>query len=565
MRFSQYLVTTSKEASREAECVSHQLMLRAGLIMKFAAGIYSYLPMGYRVLTRITSIIEEEMERIEAQRLLLPFVQPAELWKKSGRWDSWGEELVRFKDRKGADFVLGSTHEEVITQLMKKQISSYKKLPVIVYQIQTKFRDEPRARGGVIRAREFLMKDAYSFCQSEEEAEVIYEKMKEAYKRVFSRCLLDYRLVEADTGTMGGKFSHEFIILTDSGEDRIVECEKCGYVAKLERAVCVSDETEKGEGQPVKEVSTPGIRTVKELSHFLGCQEKKTLKTIFYETDKGLVAVLVRGDHYVNEEKLRLLLKAKELKLASGNLIREETGVEVGFVGPVGLDRNKLVVDNTVMQGKNFVAGANKKDVHLVNVNPNRDFEPILTGDIRFPVSGDRCPLCRNNIEIKRGIELGHIFHLGERYSSRLGATFLDKMGKEKYFIMGCYGIGVSRLLAAVIEQNYDKDGIIWPKEIAPFQAVVIATSPDTARIAEGVYLRLKKAGIDILWDDRDVSAGIKFSDADLLGIPFKVILGNIFLKEDKIEIKTRRRGEKEKVGRNGISQRIKELIKDAE
>lgn len=565
MRFSQYLVTTSKEASREAECVSHQLMLRAGLIMKFAAGIYSYLPMGYRVLARITSIIEEEMERIGAQRLLLPFVQPAELWKKSGRWDSWGEELVRFKDRKGADFVLGSTHEEVITQLMKKQTSSYKKLPVIVYQIQTKFRDEPRARGGVIRAREFLMKDAYSFCQSEEEAEVIYEKMKEAYKRVFSRCLLDYRLVEADTGTMGGKFSHEFIILTDSGEDRIVECEKCGYIAKLERAVCVSDETEKGEGQPVKEVSTPGIRTVKELSHFLGCQEKKTLKTIFYETDKGLVAVLVRGDHYVNEEKLRLLLKAKELKLASGNLIREETGVEVGFVGPVGLDRNKLVVDNTVMQGKNFVAGANKKDVHLVNVNPNRDFEPILTGDIRFPVSGDRCPLCRNNIEIKRGIELGHIFHLGERYSSRLGATFLDKMGKEKYFIMGCYGIGVSRLLAAVIEQNYDKDGIIWPKEIAPFQAVVIATSPDTARIAEGVYLRLKKAGIDILWDDRDVSAGIKFSDADLLGIPFKVILGNIFLKEDKIEIKTRRRGEKEKVGRNGISQRIKELIKDAE
>lgn len=565
MRFSQYLVTTSKEASREAECVSHQLMLRAGLIMKFAAGIYSYLPMGYRVLARVTSIIEEEMERIGAQRLLLPFVQPAELWKKSGRWDSWGEELVRFKDRKGADFVLGSTHEEVITQLMKKQTSSYKKLPVIVYQIQTKFRDEPRARGGVIRAREFLMKDAYSFCQSEEEAEVIYEKMKEAYKRVFSRCLLDYRLVEADTGTMGGKFSHEFIILTDSGEDRIVECEKCGYIAKLERAVCVSDETEKGEGQPVKEVSTPGIRTVKELSHFLGCQEKKTLKTIFYETDKGLVAVLVRGDHYVNEEKLRLLLKAKELKLASGNLIREETGVEVGFVGPVGLDRNKLVVDNTVMQGKNFVAGANKKDVHLVNVNPNRDFEPILTGDIRFPVSGDRCPLCRNNIEIKRGIELGHIFHLGERYSSRLGATFLDKMGKEKYFIMGCYGIGVSRLLAAVIEQNYDKDGIIWPKEIAPFQAVVIATSPDTARIAEGVYLRLKKAGIDILWDDRDVSAGIKFSDADLLGIPFKVILGNIFLKEDKIEIKTRRRGEKEKVGRNGISQRIKELIKDAE
>jgi len=565
MRLSQYLVTTSKEASREAECVSHQLMLRAGLIMKFAAGIYSYLPMGHRVLARITSIIEEEMERIGAQRLLLPFVQPAELWKKSGRWESWGEELVRLKDRKGADFVLGPTHEEVITQLINQQINSYKKLPVIVYQVQAKFRDEPRARGGVIRAREFLMKDAYSFCQSKEEAKVIYEKMKEAYKRVFSRCLLDYRLVEADTGTMGGEFSHEFIILTDSGEDRIVECQKCGYIAKLERAVCVTDETEKGERQPVKEVSTPGIRTIKELSHFLACQEKKTLKTIFYETDKGLIAVLVRGDHYVNEQKLRLLLKAKELKLASDNLTRKEIGVEIGFVGPVGLDRNKLVVDNTVMQGKNFVTGANKKDVHLINVNPDRDFKPTLTGDIRFPVLGDSCPLCGNETKIKRAIELGQIFHLGEGYSSSLGATFLDKMGKEKYFIMGCYGIGVSRLLAAVIEQNYDKDGIIWPKEIAPFQAVVIATSPDTARAAEGAYLRLKKAGIDTLWDDRDVSAGTKFSDADLLGIPFKVILGNIFLKEDKIEIKTRRPGEKEKVGRNGISQRIKELIKDAE
>ncbi len=533
--------------------------------MKFAAGIYSYLPMGYRILARITSIVEEEMERIGAQRLLLPFVQPAELWKKSGRWESWGEELVRFKDRKGADFVLGPTHEEVITQLIKQQISSYKKLPVVVYQVQAKFRDELRARGGVIRAREFLMKDAYSFCQSEEEARVIYEKMKEAYKRVFSRCLLDYRLVEADTGTMGGEFSHEFIALTDSGEDRIVECRKCGYVAKLERAICATDDAEKDESRPVKEVSTPGIRTIKELSRFLACQEKKTLKTIFYETDKGLIAVLVRGDHYVNEEKLRLLLKTKGLRLASNNLIRKEMGVEIGFVGPVGLDRNKLVVDNTVMQGKNFVTGANKEDVHLIDVNPNRDFKPVLTGDIRFPLSGDKCPSCENKTEIRRGIEVGQIFHLGEGYSSRLGATFLDKTGKEKHFIMGCYGIGVSRLLGTIIEQNYDKDGIIWPKEIAPFQAAVIATSPDTAGAAEEIYLRLKKAGIDALWDDRDVSAGIKFSDADLLGIPFKVILGNIFLKENKIEIKIRRRGEKQKIGRDGISQRIKELIKDAE
>lgn len=564
MKFSNYLIVTSREFSGKTECISHQLMLRAGLIMKFAAGIYSYLPLGYRVLARVTSIIEEEMERIGAQRLLLPFVQPAELWKKSGRWDSWGEELVRFKDRKGSDFVLAPTHEEIITQLIKQQINSYKKLPIILYQVQTKFRDEPRARGGVIRAREFLMKDAYSFCQSEEESKVIYEKMKEAYQRIFSRCLLDYRLVEADTGTMGGKFSHEFIVLTDSGEERIVECEKCGYAARLEKAVCVPDEAEKGESQPVKEVFTPGIRNIKELSHFLGCQEKKTLKTIFYETEKGLMAVLVRGDHHINEEKLRLLFRAKKLKLASDNLVRKEIGAPVGFVGPVGLDKNRLVVDDTVMQGKNFVTGANKKDVHLVNVNPNRDFNPTLTGDIRFPVLGDRCPLCGNKIKIKRGIEIGQIFHLGERYSESFGATFLDRRGKEKYFIMGCYGIGVSRLLAAIIEQNYDRDGIIWPKEVAPFQVVVIATSPDTGEAAEGVYLRLRKAGIDVLWDDRQVSAGIKFSDADLLGIPFKVILGNVFLKEDKIEIKARQGGKKEKVKKDEISQRTKELIEDA-
>lgn len=564
MKFSNYLIVTSREFSGKTECISHQLMLRAGLIMKFAAGIYSYLPLGYRVLARVTSIIEEEMERIGAQRLLLPFVQPAELWKKSGRWDSWGEELVRFKDRKGGDFVLAPTHEEIITQLIKQQISSYKKLPIIVYQVQTKFRDEPRARGGVIRAREFLMKDAYSFCQSEEESKMVYEKMKEAYQRIFSRCLLDYRLVEADTGTMGGKFSHEFIVLTDSGEERIVECEKCGYTARLEKAVCLSDEAEKSESQPVKEVFTPEIRNIKELSHFLGCQEKKTLKTIFYETEKGLMAVLVRGDHHINEGKLRLLCRAKKLKLASDNLVRKEIGAEVGFIGPVGLDRNRLVVDDTVMQGKNFVTGANKKDVHLMNVNPNRDFNPTLTGDIRFPISGDRCPLCGNKIKIKRGIEIGQIFHLGERYSSSLGATFLDRRGKEKYFIMGCYGIGVSRLLAAIIEQNYDRDGIIWPKEVAPFQVVVIATSPDTGETAEEVYLRLKKAGIDVLWDDRQVSAGIKFSDADLLGIPFKVILGNIFLKEDKIEIEARQGGKKEKVKKEDISQRTKELIEDA-
>lgn len=564
MRFSHYLLVTSRETSREAECVSHRLMLRAGLVMRFAAGIYSYLPLGYRILARIISIIEEEMNGIGAQQLLLPFVQPASLWKKSGRWNNYGEELVRFKDRKKGDFVLGPTHEEAVTQLAKQQIGTYKKLPIIVYQIQTKFRDEPRPRGGIIRTKEFLMKDAYSFCQSEEELKMIHNEMKEAYERIFSRCLLDYRLVEADTGPIGGKLSHEFIVLADSGEDKIVECEKCGYVAKLEKGAYLAEEPEKDEPRAIEEVSTPGIGSIKKLCQFLGCQERRTLKTILYQTGKGTAVVLIRGDHQINEEKLKRLLGVKNLKLASDELAKKELGVKIGFVGPVGLDTNRLVVDNTVMQGKNFVAGANRKDVHLMNVNPNRDFRPTITGDIRFPVSGDRCSSCESRIKIKRGIEVAHLFQLGEDYSRSLGATFLDKSGKEKYFIMGCYGLGVSRLLAAIIEQNYDKDGIIWPKDIAPFHAVIIATSPETAKAAEGVYLRLRKAGIDVLWDDRDVSAGIKFSDADLLGIPFKVIIGNTFLKESKLEIKARQRGEIEKVKEGHISRRMKELIEDA-
>ena len=564
MRLSQYLFSTSKESSKGAEYSSHKLMLRAGLIKRFATGIYSYLPLGYRVLAKISSLIEDEMDRIGAQRLLLPFLQPADLWKKSGRWENYGEELVRFEDRKGAEFALGPTHEEMITQLVKEEISSYKRLPLILYQIQTKFRDELRPRGGVIRAREFLMKDAYSFCRNEEELISVYQKMKEAYERIFSRCGLDYRVVEAETGSIGGRASEEFIALASSGEDKIVVCEHCGYAAKLEKAEYEPPEEAHTELETMKEVYTPNTRTVKEVSQFLHCRPRDILKTIFYQTEAGLIAALIRGDHQINEAKLKILLKVKKLKIAGNNLIKEEIGVEPGFTGPVGLDKYQLIADNTVMRSRNLVAGANRKDTHLVNVNAGRDFQPTMIGGIGFPLSEDVCRACKNRMEVKRGIEIGHLFQLGEIYSRSLKATFLNEKGEENYFVMGCYGIGVSRLPAAIIGQNHDSQGIIWPPEITPFQAIVIPTSEKTLKVAQDVYQNLKDHKVETLWDDRDLSAGVKFKDADLVGIPFKVIVGDTFLKEGRIEIKTRREAKIEKVRKNMISQRMRELIQDA-
>ncbi len=564
MRLSRYLFSTSKESSKEAEHLSHKLMLRAGLIKRFAAGVYCFLPFGYRVLAKISSIIEDEMDRIEGQRLLLPFLQPADLWKKSGRWENYGEELVRFEDRKGAEFALGPTHEEMITQLVKEEISSYKRLPLILYQIQTKFRDELRPRGGVIRAREFLMKDAYSFCRNEEELVSVYQLIKKAYEKIFSRCGLDCRVVKADTGPIGGKLSEEFIALANSGEDKIVQCEHCGCVAKLEKAEYESLEEAQVELEPMKEVSTPNTRTVREVSQFLHCRPGDILKTIFYQTEKGLIAALIKGDHQINEAKLQALLKVKKIEIAGNNSIKKEIGVEPGFTGPVGLDKYPLIADNTVMKSRNLVAGANRKDTHLLNVNAGRDFQPTIIGDIGFPLSGDLCRVCKSRMEVRRGIEIGHLFQLGEIYSRSLKATFLDEKGKENYFVMGCYGIGVSRLPAAIIEQNHDSQGIIWPPEIAPFQTMVIPTLEKMFKVAQEVCQDLKDQGVETLWDDRDLSAGVKFNDADLVGIPFKVIAGDTFLKEGKIEIKTRREAKVEKVKKNMISQRMKELIQDA-
>ena len=564
MRLSQCFISTSKQTPRGAESVSHKLMLRAGLVRKVAAGIYSYLPLGYRVVVKISTIIEEEMDRIGAQQVLLPSVQPAFLWKRSGRWESYGDELLKLRDRKGGEFVIGPTHEEIVTQLVGGEVKSYKRLPIVLYQIQTKFRDELRSRGGVIRAREFLMKDAYSFCRGEEEANYSYQQMRKAYEKIFSRCGLDCKIVEADTGPIGGKRSEEFIATSSSGEDKLVECSGCGYAAKLEKAIFKIEKEGKNSLKQIQEVSTPGARSIEEVSRLLGSHRGNILKSLFYQTEKGLIMALIRGNRPINEEKLKSIVRVTRLELASRDLVKEKIGVEVGFTGPVGLDDYQLIADSGVMRGGNFVAGGNKKDTHLVNVNPGRDFEPTKVGDIGYPIMGDRCTSCGHPLLFRRGIEVGHLFHLGEKYSRSFNATFLDEMGKERYFVMGCYGIGVSRLPAAIIEQNHDQAGIIWPKEIAPFHAIIIPTTERTSAPAREIYYHLKEAGIEVVWDDRDLSPGVKFNDADLIGIPFKIVMGDTFLEEGKIEVKLRREGRIEKMARNMVSQGLKELLEDA-
>jgi len=565
VRLSKYLFFTAKEVPADTELTSHKLMLKAGLVRPVASGLYAFLPIGYRVLNKIISIVKEEMDRIGAQQLLLPFVQPAELWKKTGRWDEYGQELLRFQDRKGSWFVLSPTHEELITRLAGDILTSYRKLPVVVYQIQIKFRDEPRPRGGVIRSREFWMKDAYSFCQNDGQMGKIYKEMQSAYERIFSRCGLSYKVVEAESGPIGGDVSHEFISLAPNGEDRIVECDSCGYSAKLERARSRVKMESKEREKALEEVDTPDVKTVDEVANFLNIPLAKILKTVVYQTERGLLGVVVRGDHQVNEDKLKKLVKLEELNLAPDELIYENIGVEVGFVGPVGVDNWYLVVDEAVMQGRNFVAGANKKDTHFINVNPGRDFSPEIIGDIRYVLPGDECPVCGASLKVKRGIEIGHLFKLGDRYSSKLGAFFLDQKGEKRPLIMGCYGIGISRLPAAIIEQNNDKDGIIWPREVAPFDCVVIPAGDEVFDFSKEVYLSLKDSPIEVVWDDRDVSAGVKFKDSDLIGIPFKVIVGRTFLKEGKIEIKKRGSGEVIKVSKENLTAKLMELIQDGE
>ncbi len=545
MRMTKLLIPTLKEDPADAEVVSHRLMLRAGMIRKLTAGVYCYLVLGYRSLRKVEQIVREEMDAAEAQEVFLPMVQPSELWKESGRWNIYGAELLRFKDRHDRECCLGPTHEEVITDLVRRDVRSYRDLPLNLYQIQTKFRDEIRPRFGLMRGREFMMKDGYSFDATEEGADRAYEAMWSAYKRIFTRCGLKFRSVEADSGPIGGSFSHEFMVLADTGEDTIVSCDSCDYAANLEKAeIRETPAVEPQVSGPMEKVATPGVTTIDDVSKFLNVEPRDLIKTLVLSTENGPVVVLIRGDHDLNEVKVKNFLRIDEIQLADERTINNVTGGPVGFSGPVGLKDVTILADRAVTNMKSSVVGANEKDVHLINVNPKADFRVDHYGDFRSAQEGDLCPRCEGKLLLTRGIEVGHVFKLGVKYSEAMNARFLDADGKERPMIMGCYGIGVSRTIAAAIEQNHDDDGIIFPPAIAPFMAIITPVGAKNSEIdqaAERVYKELWDNGVDTLLDDRDERPGVKFKDADLMGIPFRITIGKKALAEGKLEFRDRR------------------------
>ncbi|MCX5751554.1 MAG: proline--tRNA ligase [Candidatus Saganbacteria bacterium] len=548
MRMSKLLAPTLREDPKEAEVISHKLMLRAGYIRKLAAGIYEFLPLGIRVVLKISQIVREEMNRAGAQELFFPVILPAELWKQTGRWDIYGDELFRIKDRHDRDFCLGPTHEEIVTTLVKNEIKSYKQLPINLYQIQTKFRDEIRPRFGVMRAREFLMKDAYSFHASEADLDLEYKNMYETYCRIFNRLGLKYRVVEADPGAIGGGFSQEFMVLADSGEEEIFYCDKCNYAASKDGAAIkiLNPKSEILNNVPnskFEEIHTPEQKTIEQVASFLKAKPEQMIKTMIYEAGDSAVAVLVRGDHAINEAKVKKFLGAQNLALASEEVIKKVTGAPVGFAGPVGLSGVRIIADQAVAAIESGVTGANKKDYHLKNVVFGRDYEAELS-DLRYAAEGDDCPRCQGGkFGVCRGIEVGHIFKLGTKYSKALEATYLDENNQAQNFIMGCYGIGVSRIAAAAIEQNNDDFGIIWPIPMAPYQVAVIPVRIDDEKqesAALKIYEELQGVGIDVILDDRDASLGVRLKDIDLMGFPVKIIIGPKSLQENKVEVKMR-------------------------
>ncbi len=565
MRWSQTFIPTVRENPAEAELTSHRLMLRAGMIRMIGAGIYTYLPLCLRVINKVEDIIREEIEKKGGQEILMPILQPKELWETSGRWDGKDLGMLTVEDRSGKKFVLGPTHEEVITELAGKEIKSYRDMPRNFYQIQTKFRDELRPRFGLMRAKEFIMKDGYSFDADEESAKKTYHDMKAAYQNIFSRCGLKTQIVEADPGAMGGGMSHEFMSIAEVGEDIIVSCSKCNYAANRESAEAATREKKNAEEPGEMEViDTPGIKTVADLSHFLGIPPQNMIKTLIYKAGNEIVAALISGDREVNETKLKKVIGASDLEMAEESVIEKVTGGPLGFSGPVGMNKIRIIADERIPSISNAITGANQKDKHIKNVNMGRDYFPEIAADISYAKEADPCPRCGEPLMMKHGIEVGQIFNLGTKYSKSMGASFLDRNGKEKLCIMGCFGIGVTRMVSAVIEQNHDDNGIVWPTEISPYKVIILPVNMNDSSVrnlAERTYKELKKSSIEVLFDDRDIRAGIKFKDADLIGIPLRITIGPQKAARGSLEIKQRRTGKQADCREDELVSILRELL----
>ena len=559
MRVSQLLTKTLRQAPAEADTISHQLLVRAGMVHQVVSGVYSYLPLGWRVLRNLEQIIRDELDRAGGQELMMPVLQPFELWERTGRHQSFGQSLFTLTDRRGRKLCLGPTHEEIVTELVRHQVRSYRDLPLLLYQIQTKFRDEPRPRGGLLRVREFPMMDLYSFDTDEEGLDISYQKMRRAYLNIFERCGLPTMEVEADSGAIGGKDSHEFMVVTQSGEDIIIHCHHCKYAANIEKAQSIKADGEHEPLQPMEEIATPGMKSIEEVAGFLHIPKRRTLKAVLYAADGSLVFVVIRGDLEVNEIKLKNALKCADLQLASEERV-QQAGLVTGSASPLGLSNIKTVADDSTKLGTNFVAGANKPDYHLGNVNHPRDFQVDMMLDIAVAQPGQGCPKCGKGLASARGIEAGHIFKLGTVFSEELGAFFLDQKGETKPIIMGCYGIGVGRLMAAAVEQNHDDKGIVWPVPLAPYLVYLCplgTDNPDVVTATEKLYTDLMSEGFEVLFDDRQESPGVKFNDADLLGIPIRLVVSPRTLKSQSAELKWRDRGESQLLPLDAIAEAI--------